>query len=65
MNNINFYEVFTINKGKFMGAYSTKFDSEIQIGIGALEMAKINARQSNGEIYSVSYDGERELVWPK
>lgn len=64
MNNINFYEVIC-PKGKFMGIYSTKFDSEINLGIGSLAMAQINARQSGGSIYAVTYEGERELVWPK
>ena len=64
MNNINFYEVQNKN-GHFMGAYSTQFDSEIQLGIGSLQMAIINAKQSGGTIFSVSYDNEREQVWPK
>ena len=64
MNNINFFEVISAN-GKFMGAYSREFDFNISIGIGALEMAKINAKQSGGSIYSVDFDGERELIWPK
>lgn len=64
MININFYEVED-QRGRFMGAYSTKFDSEINLGISSLGMAQINARQNGGKIYSVSYEGERELVWPK
>lgn len=64
MNNINFFEVLD-RKGRFMGAYSTKFDSEINVGCSSLNMALINAKHSGGEIYSVTFDGERELVWPK
>lgn len=64
MNNINFYEVLD-SKERFMGIYSTKFDSEIQLGIGALQMAQINAKHHGGQIFAVTFDGERELVWPK
>ena len=63
MNNINFYEVFKAEK--FMGAYSTKFDSEINLGIGSMGMALINAKHCGGEIFSVDFEGGREKVWPK
>lgn len=64
MNKINYYEVLD-QRERFMGIYSTKFDSEISLGISALGMAQINARQSGGKVYSVNFDEERELVWPK
>jgi len=62
MNNINFYEVID-SKGRWMGSYSKEFDRSIDLGIGAFEMARINAIQSGGTIFSVSEDGERTPVW--
>jgi hypothetical protein len=65
MNNlINFYEVID-KKGRFMGAYSKQFDSKINVGMNSMEMAKINAQQCNGTIFSVDFEGKREIVWPK
>ena len=65
MNNlINFYEVID-KKGRFMGAYSKKFDNKINVGMTALNMAKTNAQSCNGEIFSVDFEGNRQLVWPK
>lgn len=62
MNNINFYEVVN-SKGRWMGNYSPKLDNAINCGTNALTMAIINAKQSDGKVSSVSFDGERKLVW--
>lgn len=64
MNNINFYEVID-RKGRWMGSYSPQLDSTLNIGIGAFQMAQINAKYHGGEVHQVTFDGERELVWPK
>lgn len=62
--NIKFYEVLN-KKGDWRGNYSTKFDSEINVGCSGFQMARINAKSFNGTINTVTNDGVRELVWPK
>lgn len=64
MDNTSFYEVLD-SKNRFMGIYSTDFDSKINIGINSMGMALINAKHCGGQIFSVSREGERKLVWPK
>ncbi|MDB4314455.1 hypothetical protein N9955_00340 [bacterium] len=64
MNNINFYEVVD-KKDRWVGSYSTQFDTSIQVGQNSLQMAKTNAVRSSGKIFSVDFEGKRELVWPK
>lgn len=64
MNNIDFYEVIS-SKGKWMGSYSKQFDGKINVGASALTMAQMNAKRNDGKIYSVDFDGNRELVSPK
>lgn len=62
MSNIAFYEVIS-PKGKWQGNYSPKLDHAINCGTSAFTMAIINAKQSDGVVSSVSFDGERKKVW--
>jgi len=59
MNNIIRYEVYD-KKDRWMGAYSTELDKTKTTS--ALDMAKINAHQSNGKIVAVYSDGSEARV---
>ena len=64
MKEIDFYEVINA-KGAWAGIYSPLLDSRIKVGTDAFSMARITAKRCEGQIFSVSPEGERELIWPK
>lgn len=59
MKETAFYEVIS-EKGTWMGSYSPLCEKSNQPS--ALDMARINHRQSGGKIFRVFSDGEREEV---
>lgn len=61
MNDIVRYEVYD-KKDRWMGGYSTELDSIKSTS--ALDMAKLNANQSNGKIVAVHSDGSETRIKP-
>ena len=62
---IDSYVVFD-KKGKWMGGYSTKLsEPPLSHPATAIEMAIMNAEQSNGKVYEVYNSGEMKQVYPK
>jgi len=59
MSDIIRYEVYD-KKDRWMGGYSTELDKTKTTS--ALDMAKINAHQSNGTILAVYRDGSTSRV---
>ena len=57
--NIVRYEVFD-RKDRWMGSYSVGLDKNNSSS--ALEMAEINARQSNGKIIAIHSDGSKSRI---
>lgn len=62
MQQIVRYEVID-KKGRWMGSYSPVLDKNKNRG-SALEMAKTNARHSNGTVFEVYQDDTRKQVYP-
>ena len=53
------YEVFD-RKDRWMGGYSVELDKKNSTS--SLEMAEINARQSNGKIMAIYSDGSKSRI---
>ena len=59
------YEVFD-RKDRWMGGYSTHLaDPPLSHRTTAMEMALMNAEQSNGKVFEVYEDGDKKQVYPK
>lgn len=64
MKEISFYEVIN-GRNSWAAIYSPLLDERINVGTDAFSMARITAKRCEGQIFSVSPEGERELIWPK
>tara|TARA_B110001454_G_C12383583_1_gene293730 strand:- start:111 stop:314 length:204 start_codon:yes stop_codon:yes gene_type:complete len=65
MKKVNSYVVFD-KKDRWMGGYSTKLSAPpLSHSTTAIEMAIMNADQSNGKVFEVYEDGDMKQVYPK